>query len=329
MEYKAWIDWMKWTGMLAIIWGHCFPVYFTSFLYAFSVGTFFFVSGYLTRIEPSDKKFFNKIIHSLVIPYFLLSCLKALPTLLSDKGLWSASAILLGFHSIHDIMGCGKLWFVYTLILLKIVFHFFGTTKKQRLWLLIIFTSGGIVYNLLGLDLFWAVTDTFLSMPFFLLGYTFRNSTLSTVLIDKIEKIPVIYSILLTVLLMGITFTISYLNGPAWMYRGMYGNNLFLFALSALSGISMLLFLSCQLPQKPSAVCRYIGAGSIVVLAYHQDLNHPLLKLVNQADWNALATDAATFVVSVLTILAFVPIIYVISRYFPFVIGGRKPFPSK
>ena len=67
-----------------------------------------------------------------------------------------------------------------------------------------------------------------------------------------------------------------------------------------------------------------LSIGTIVILAYHQDVNHPLLKLVHQNHFNPLIEDVATFLCSVITLLAFIPIVYIISRYLPIVIGNRK-----
>ena len=73
---KVWIDWMKALGMLLIIWGHCFPVGLTSFVYAFSVPLFFVISGYLSKREESLKVFWKKNFRSLIVPYLLLCLIK-------------------------------------------------------------------------------------------------------------------------------------------------------------------------------------------------------------------------------------------------------------
>lgn len=48
-QRKVWIDWAKVLGMLAIIYGHCFPEGMSNFIYAFNVPVFFLISGYLCR----------------------------------------------------------------------------------------------------------------------------------------------------------------------------------------------------------------------------------------------------------------------------------------
>ena len=125
-ERKNWIDWMKAIGMLMIVWGHCFPDGGTSeFLYAFNVPLFFIISGYLTRREHSMALCWDKCLHNLVIPYFILSLIKVAGFILKhlDDGMWAWSlfGVTFGFHSINGASGCGNLWFVYALIVIKLV----------------------------------------------------------------------------------------------------------------------------------------------------------------------------------------------------------------
>ena len=46
--------------------------------------------------------------------------------------------------------------------------------------------------------------------------------------------------------------------------------------------------------------------------------------VVRQQEWLPLFEYIATFFCSVITLLVFIPIIYIISRYIPFVIGNRN-----
>ena len=110
-ERKNWIDWMKAVGMLMIVWGHCFPDGGVSeFLYAFNVPLFFIISGYLTRRETSMAVCWDKCLHNLVIPYFILSLIKVAGFILKhlDDGLWAWSlfGVTFGFHSINVVCLC-------------------------------------------------------------------------------------------------------------------------------------------------------------------------------------------------------------------------------
>mgnify|MGYP002625987312 FL=1 len=134
---EIWIDWTKVIGMLLIVWGHFFPDIATNFIYAFSVPLFFFMSGFLTKNDAvGHKLFLKKIWTSLALPYLIISVINCIPYWLKhiyDGGIWySMFAILTGFHNIHDmggitgIAGCGTMWFVYTLLIIKTLNHFWG-----------------------------------------------------------------------------------------------------------------------------------------------------------------------------------------------------------
>ena len=45
--------------------------------------------------------------------------------------IWSTLAVLGGFHTLNDAAGCSNLWFVYSLIIIKLVYQTAG--KKTNL----------------------------------------------------------------------------------------------------------------------------------------------------------------------------------------------------
>ena len=315
---------MKTLGMLAIIWGHCFPELFTPFLYAFSVGMFFFVSGYLARREPSHGVFWRKLVRTLLIPYFILSVLKAIQNVCTADGPYTIGAIVGGFHSVGDIVGCGKLWFVYTLMVLKIVFQFTEASPRRFSLLVVPSIMAAVAYRHLTDGAAWAVGNAFLAMPFFLAGHLFRHHPKTIRCLEWLLRTKRWKSLSVALLSAIVTYAVSYYNGAAWMYMGEYGRWLILFEVSAFSGILFMLTLSCLLDGVHLTGCKQISIGSMVVLAYHQDVNHPMLKWIRSYEWSDLTTDMAMMLSSIVTLLAFIPIVYLLSRYFPVITGGRK-----
>lgn len=322
-ERKNWIDWMKTLGMLAIIWGHCFPTNFSPFLYSFSVCAFFVISGYLVRKESSQRVFWSKLFHTLLIPYLFFSVLKAIQTVFSSDGLISLFAITTGFHSIGDVTGCGKLWFIYTLIILKIIFQYYASTASRRIILLVLSFAGAITYSYYTDELTWAVGNALISMPFFLLGFQLKHSCCFSKMESKFLSIARWKTSIMVFMSALLTYVVSYFNDEAWMYKGEYGNSIVLFSIAGLSGVFFLFTLSCLLNKVRYKGCQVISVGSIAILAYHQDINHPMLEWVRMQEWSALLSDMATLLVSTITLLVFIPIIYIISRYLPFAIGYR------
>lgn len=324
MKRKNWVDWMKAIGMLTIIWGHSFPEYFSSFLYAFSVSSFFTISGYLAKHESSQRVFWSKLFHTLLIPYLIFSVLKAIQSVFSVDGVFTIGAIIAGFHTIGDITGCLKLWFVYTLMLLKFIFQYVGTTPRRRLGLAIFSIIGAIIYRNTIDDVAWAVGNALISMPFFLLGYSLKNSYLFLQCEKWLTTIVYWKSFIIIMASAIMTYILSFYNNEAWMYMGQYGDSLILFVLSSILGIFFLFAISCTLDKYKSVGCKLISIGSVAVLAYHQDINYPMLKWIRLQHWDALATDLMMLLASFITLLVFIPLIYLASRYFPLLIGGRK-----
>mgnify|MGYP003436670250 CR=1 FL=1 len=75
-QRKIWVDWAKVLGMYTIIYGHCFPETMSNFIYAFNVPVFFIISGYLCKKEQDFSTCWNKTLHNLIIPYYILAFIK-------------------------------------------------------------------------------------------------------------------------------------------------------------------------------------------------------------------------------------------------------------
>ncbi len=129
-----WIDWMKAIGIYLIVYGHLFSVGHW-YVYTFSVPLFFLISGFLCKREENLSLFWKKIWYNLVLPLLLISFINyAIGSIFAIikgnydvGGLWKFLIdLLLGFHS-----SVGSLWFVYTLILLKIIHQHLPINKGR------------------------------------------------------------------------------------------------------------------------------------------------------------------------------------------------------
>ncbi len=321
---KVWIDWMKTIGMLTIIWGHCFPERMSAFIYAFNVPVFFLISGYLTHQESSMRVCWNKMFYNLVIPYFILAFIKAAGYIfhhLSDgQWLWSCLAILGGFHRLHDASGCSNLWFVYTLILIRFIYQAF---PLKHLTLSLISIAGTIIYNHADMELAWAVTNVLIALPFFMLCNALNPMGGVEIWAGKIQTMSNGRWILVFLSSMAFTYFSSYYNDSAMMYKGLYGNSLLLFEVASITGCFMVYWLSSRLNAYNWKLVRISSVGSMVTLVFHRELLHPLIKWINKMDMDIVTENIALFLSSVLVLLAFVPIILVVKRLFPIVLGKR------
>lgn len=108
------------------------------------------------------------------------------------------------------------------------------------------------------------------------------------------------------------------------MFKGSYGASLPLFLLLGLTGSYAVLLLSLALDGIHSRHLVALSSGTLVILGFHLDLAHPLEKpLQNLSDGSPLY-DIGTFFTSLLVLLAFIPIIYLVKRFFPVLLGRRK-----
>lgn len=329
-QRKIWIDWMKALGMLAIVWGHCFPKGgVDSFLYAFNVPVFFWVSGYLCHREESMQVCWKKCWRNLVVPYLILALLKCLGPILKHltdgQFVYSLIGIAGGFHTFNGMTGCNNLWFVYSLILIKLLYQWASADKRRLCFLTIVAVVFAIIYNVAQLEWTWAVTNTLLAWPFFLLGNVCsgNNSTHFNQLTQWLQQQSRIMLIALAVLLAAATYFVGLHNGCAYLYQNRYGANLLLFIVGTFTGCGMMLVVAQLLDKIDWRGTRIISIGSIVILVFHRELLHPLLKIVGKQDFSLLVENLAIFIIAVGVTLAFIPITLMLKKYFPIVLGTR------
>lgn len=326
-QRKIWIDWAKTLSIFAIVWGHCFPEGLCGFIYAFNVPVFFIISGYLCHREASFGKCFDKTLHNLIIPYFILAAIKVAGPVIKHIGdgewIWSVAAVLGGFHSLNDAPGCSNLWFVYSLVIVKLLFQV--SSGKRDIALAMACLAGAVVYNdILHLEWRWAVSNCLLAYPFFIIGNSLRDNDILQRLVTSARQYRYVAA-LAAALLIAVTYIVGTQNGQAKLYMGQYANNIVLFAIGALTGSMAVFVLSALLDGVRLKITRVISSGTIVILVFHRELLHPLLKEIGKTDTSSLLTvNTLVFVSAVIVVMAFYPIILLVKRFIPIVLGRRK-----
>lgn len=326
-QRKIWIDWAKTLSIFAIVWGHCFPEGLCGFIYAFNVPVFFIISGYLCHREASFGKCFDKTLHNLIIPYFILAAIKVAGPVIKHIGdgewIWSVAAVIGGFHSLNDAPGCSNLWFVYSLVIVKLLFQVSSGIRDLALAMACL--AGAVVYNdILHLEWRWAVSNCLLAYPFFIIGNSLRDKDIVQRLVISARQYRY-GAAFAAVLLIAVTYIVGTQNGQAKLYMGQYANNIVLFAIGALTGSMAVFVLSALLDGVRLKITRVISSGTIVILVFHRELLHPLLKEIGKMDTSSLLTvNTLVFASAVIVVLAFYPIILLVKRFFPIVLGRRK-----
>lgn len=325
-----WIDLMKSIGMLMVIWGHCFPDGFIAFIYLFNVPVFYLISGFLSKHAKSLKEFWSKLWITLIVPYLILCGIKDLGDIIEHFGengyVYTIFAILTGFHSLGDYSGCGNLWFVYTLAIIKIIHQYCIHTKRDYFIALLISIIGWVVYNKCFEHVSFAYTCVFGAMPYYLLGSYAKkyHHEMISAFVQKVSNMQTAKFAFAFMLLILSAVGISTLTGEIMMYKSEYGQNVFLALLGGIIGSLCVFILSVYLNRCKIRLSYYISIGTIVILCFHRDINHPLLKIIDKLDLGIVANGMATLLSSFIVLLCFIPIIYVIKKYVPIILGNRK-----
>lgn len=172
-----WIDWMKTIGIYLIVLGHFFPIG-DKYIYAFNVPLFFLISGFLSKKESDNKVFWKKLFYNLIVPMliitfinFLYDCCIALLNgnfEFNTAFIWGIK-LMLGFHS--SLANC---WFIYTLIILKIIHHFLFKLSNKFFYVFILisiivaYISNTYYTNILTSSN--SIINTITAFPFFAIG---------------------------------------------------------------------------------------------------------------------------------------------------------------
>ncbi len=326
-ERIAWIDWMKVLGISLIVYGHFFTVGY-HYVYVFVVPLFFMLSGFLFKRE-ANFVFFSKLWNNLVCPMliicvlnFVCGCVRALAE--GTFELWWVPRfflnVLIGEHG--GFVGVGICWFVYTLVLLKLI------AQYARGWLVNVFIMllclvVACLHN--KFDAFHTIpvlrgTSSILNVavawPFFFIGMQFQR--LRSHLCAVVSPWMLVAIGLFGCILVWVS---GHFNSVVWMNLCGYGDHLMLFLLGGVAGtvfvwsLAKLLSL-CSGSSCPSFVDT-ISRGTILILGFHLYLVEGVSNWVQQR-------TLMDGVFAVCIVLAFVPIIRLCERFFPLLLGQSR-----
>jgi fucose 4-O-acetylase-like acetyltransferase len=326
-----WVDWAKFIGIYLVIFGHllqktCFNMSgvkeLWEIIYLFHMPCFFILSGFLYK-----KGKVVKIVLSLIVPYIIYQSVFLLYNILvglKDAGnLWDITRLSFmgflmgdGYNTPISQVLCLPCWFIINIIQLRIIFHFVDINKRNS----IIFILASIFFlylrRYLSFDLYFCIDSTIMSIPYFIIGYYFRN------FYDiKGLKINFLLSILiLTVLLFGIY---SY-NGFAQMNGPSVGRDPILNYAGGLSGSAIVIFIAMLIKNGNSLVLN-ISRNTLFIIFFHWLLLIIMGKLQIFKLWNFIDNSLiAVFFTTLLSFLLLFPINHVIKFLeikYPIVLG--------
>lgn len=231
-----WVDSMKVFGLLLIVAGH-YAVPHYRWLYIFNVQLFFIISGYLHKRQSIDI-FLKKISMQLIIPMLLLGLTYNLLQAVQNffQGTFSFEILIKSLFGI--IVGyqpaLSGLWFVYTLILTKVISNILSEKLKP------IIAIGFLLISIYLNEYTEAIyhncfANILLAYPLYYLGeFISKHKNRINGLSNKIILCCITITGAIGVIISGLN------NETVWMYMGQYGTNMFYFLLGGISGTIMI-----------------------------------------------------------------------------------------
>ena len=314
-----WIDWMKALGIYLIVLGHFYSVG-EKFIYIFHVPLFFVISGFLNKKEVDGRVFWRKLWYNLAVPMLLMAVLNFCyhcilmafnGSLAVVDAYWFVRNLAFGM-----VAGLDTLWFVYTLILLKIIYQFCHSDKLFY-YLTVIMLALAFAYNhndFSGYPFFLnepnAIIDVCTAYPFFAFGVLMRNyKEILNALNNKVVYIAAFACGLLLVSLC------SVYNGYVGLFGCNYGGNILLFLVGAIAGTVMIWALSKLLGSSPKII-NIVSRGTIIILGFH--------KILIDLVWIFFTPSVFDVVFAILITLLFIPLIIATAKYFPLLAGKYR-----
>jgi len=311
-----WIDWLKVIGIYFIVLGH-FSSYFSDFIYIFNVPLFFIISGFLSKHEDKSifwkKLFFNLIVPMLIIcaiNYGISNIFAIFQNTATDPFLTYAKWAIIG-----DWQKLGTCWFIYTLVIIKIINWLARTTNLMIIISILFLTGAYMIRHYLSEVSFLtrpnSIIDVCTAFPFFTIGILCKQ--INNYLSELKSK-----STLITLFVVGLLLMVvcERFNSSNYMYMCVYGNNILLFLIGGFAGTSTIFSLSKMLHSKPNSIVT-LSKGTILILGFH-----PWFIL-----W--IRTHQPTpslfdFLFALLIVLFFIPIILFSEKYFPIILGKYR-----
>lgn len=315
----GWIDWMKVLGIYLVVLGHFYSVG-EKFIYVFHVPLFFVISGFLNKRETDDQVFWSKLWYNLAVPMLIIATIDfvyACIVQLYDGSFewinfyWFVRNVLFGM-----VAGFDTLWFVYTLILLKISYQFCHSEISFYVSSAAFLAFACLYFNsdLSGYPFFLsepnAIVDSCTAYPFFAFGIMMRNY--KVLLNTSDNKVMLMVAFACGLLLVTLC---SMYNGYVGLYSCNYGGNIFLFLIGGIAGTVMIWALAKLFGYVPKAIT-IISRGTIIILGFH--------KILIDVVRNFYIPSVFDMSFAVLILLLFIPIIIAIENHFPLMAGKYR-----
>lgn len=205
------LDNLKGILILFVIIGHL-PIsdFLFKLIYSFHIPLFFFISGFLFKSDLTIRGFLLKKINGIIKPYLLFSGFTYILHLFFTYFTKSEKVSVPDFFisvlkgtAINGLAWNPPLWFLPCLFSLSLIFYFiFKFTLLKNFYIKVIFMfSLGIILAINYINLPFGITQAFMALPFFFVGFLFKSRFSIEKLSEKFGKLHILLGIIIAILL--------------------------------------------------------------------------------------------------------------------------------
>ncbi len=337
MRRVYWIDNAKAIGIFFVVLAHHnINFYVMAWIYSFHMPLFFFLSGYLFDFSkyPDIKDFFIRKIRTLIVPYFFFAFLSYAFWLFIVRNI-SIHGVSISMDPLRPFIGIfygvgvdgwnvpldGALWFLPCLFTVEMLMWVFSKFFARDLLRYILIGSAGLGYfiSISGMPfrLPWGFEVALTGLVFYGWGF-FLKKRLSDWLNKKYLGI-----VMMPILI--ISIWTSVLNGRIDMDSNHYGS-IGLFYISAMCGIFFFIGVSKMILS--NHVLSYIGRNTLIIMGLSgtsffivRGILYILLKEMPSTEHVQIQM---AMIYSIAQILFLVPIIILLNRFCPYILGRDR-----
>lgn len=307
----VWIDLAKGLAIFLVVVGHIYSGgIFQTWLYSFHIPLFFIVSGCLMSYKNKDNKKLSMIIigsiKNLMVPYVTFSILTIAMRLAFSN--FSITIFKQDLRATIVLHGVWTLWFLSTLFIAEILFYVIRRSFNKdyiRIIVTIVLFFSSLMLSGHSNSILIGIFRSFIALGFVSIGYyTFKS-------INKID-LPY-YSIFILIVA---NIILSQYNGKVDLDLLSF-NNLFLYTLNSILGSMAIMLLLKKL--KNIKLLTYWGSNSLIIMCTHIYI----LEFAIMVTGSTFAGYINENILIVVIMMLEYPIITVINRFMPFMLGKR------
>lgn len=336
-QRDVYLDVLRGVGIVLVVLAHILnDNWLGTVIYYFHMPFFFFISGmsmyYSYKEDLKFKDYLIKKTKSIIIPYIIFSIIFFIYWAVIERKirnqydiplLSNFTNIFTGFIEgnwyVYDIV----MWFLPCLFTTEIIFYGLMKFKKFKFVSSFILFVIGYILSINNIILPWGIETAFISILFFYFGYIYKQKK-SNLLKNKFICIILF---LLSIIDIIVLYKLNYTMG---MLGHNYGN-IALFLIGVLSGSYIILFV-CEvmvkfLSAKLINIFSFLGKNTIIIMCCHEPIKRIVIKLVsiitNISEQILRSNIIYSLIITTVILFVILPIIFIINKYLPFVIGRK------